>query len=176
MLVWHLFRHFIFSQRAGALIKRISWLSLIGITISVTAFLVVLFVMNGMNASIKKRILGLEPHLYVQVSGVGSAAIMESLPVFQRIKENPENRAHVYETQDVIIRVIDQGLGITTEDLPHIFERFYRSSEARQTQSTGTGLGLAITREIVELHKGTINVTSELGQGSVFTVRLPLQI
>jgi lipoprotein-releasing system permease protein len=144
MLVWHLFRHFIFSQRAGALIKRISWLSLIGITISVTAFLVVLFVMNGMNASIKKRILGLEPHLYVQVSGVGSAAIMESLPVFQRIKENPENRAHVYETQDVIIRTQDGQFrggiarGVSKASLEHFIEQLQKMERKSQDKDVPT--------------------------------------
>lgn len=138
MLVWHLFRHFIFSQRAGALIKRISWLSLVGITISVTAFLVVLFVMNGMNASIKKRILGLEPHLYVQVSGVKSASILETLPVFQRLKENPENKAYVYESQDVIIRTQDGQFrggiarGVSKDSLRHFTEQLQKMDHKSQ--------------------------------------------
>lgn len=144
MLVWHLFRHFIFSQRAGALIKRISWLSLVGITISVTAFLVVLFVMNGMNASIKKRILGLEPHLYVQVAGVKSAAVMETLPVFQRIKENPENKAYVYESQDVIIRTQDGQFrggiarGVSKESLAHFIEQLQKMDNKSQDATSNT--------------------------------------
>ena len=144
MLVWHLFRHFIFSQRAGALIKRISWLSLVGITISVTAFLVVLFVMNGMNASIKKRILGLEPHLYVQVAGVKSAAVIETLPVFQRIKENPENKAYVYESQDVIIRTQDGQFrggiarGVSKESLAHFIEQLQKMDNKSQDAASNT--------------------------------------
>lgn len=144
MLVWHLFSHFIFSKRSGALIKRISWLSVIGICISVTAFLVVLFVMNGMNASIKKRIVGLEPHLYVQVSGVNSASVMESLPVFQRIKENPENRAYVYETQDVIIRTQDGQFrggiarGVTKESLEHFIDQLQKMEGKNQDKDAPT--------------------------------------
>lgn len=141
MLVWHLFRHFIFSRRAGALIKRISLLSMVGISISVTAFLVVLFVMNGMNASIKKRILGLEPHLYVQVLGVKSAALLESLPVFQRIKETPGNRAYVYETQDILIRSQDGQFrggiarGVTKESLGYFIEQIQRMEKQTQEDS-----------------------------------------
>lgn len=124
------------------MIKRISMLSLIGISISVTAFLVVLFVMNGMNASIKKRILGLEPHLYVQVSGVSSASMMESLPVFQRIKENPENRAYVYETQDVIIRTQDGQFrggiarGVSKASLGYFIEQLQKM-ERKSSESVG---------------------------------------
>ncbi|WP_374032798.1 FtsX-like permease family protein [Bdellovibrio bacteriovorus] len=132
MLVGHLFRHFIFSPRAGSLVKRIAWLSMIGITISVTAFLVVLFVMNGMNASIHKRILGLEPHLYVQVAGADTAQSLESSPAFQRLQEDPANRAYVYETMDVIIRSQDGQFrggiarGVTRESLEHFIEQLQR--------------------------------------------------
>ncbi|WP_374028746.1 FtsX-like permease family protein [Bdellovibrio bacteriovorus] len=111
------------------MIRRISWLSMVGIAISVTAFLVVLFVMNGMNAAIKKRILGLEPHLYVQVSGITSPSVLETHPVYQRLHETPENKAYVYETQDVIIRSQDGQFrggiarGVTRESLEHFSEQ-----------------------------------------------------
>lgn len=107
MLVGHLFRHFILSPRAGALVRKISLLSMIGIAVSVMAFVVVLSVMNGMNVSIKKRILGLEPHLSIQVAGITTGEGLESHPVFSRIKEDPTNQAHVFESQDVIIRTQD---------------------------------------------------------------------
>lgn len=142
MLVGHLFRHFIFSRRAGALVRRISWLSMIGISISVTAFLIVLFVMNGMNASIKKRIIGLEPHLYVQVAGVKSASLLESHPVYQRLQENPGNRAYVYEVQDVIIRTQDGQFrggiarGVNKESMSHFMEQLQRMNESTKTSST----------------------------------------
>jgi heavy metal sensor kinase len=70
--------------------------------------------------------------------------------------------------------VRDTGIGIAAEDLPHVFERFYRADKARSRESGGVGLGLAIGRWIAEAHAGTIEVQSSLGQGSVFQVRLPL--
>jgi lipoprotein-releasing system permease protein len=107
MLVRDFFSHFIFSKRAGALVKRLAWLSVGAIILSVTAFLVVIFVMNGMNASIHKRILSLEPHLYVTVNGINKGSLLELHPVYQRLRENTENKSYVYESQDVIVRTLD---------------------------------------------------------------------
>jgi PAS domain S-box-containing protein len=71
------------------------------------------------------------------------------------------------------LMVHDTGIGIAPEDIPHIFERFYRGGNVRQPNMQGTGLGLAIVKEIVEQHEGRIEVQSELGRGSTFTVWLP---
>ncbi len=71
--------------------------------------------------------------------------------------------------------VKDRGIGIKASDLPHIFERFYRVDSARaKTNSGGYGLGLAIAKQIIELHSGTIEVTSTVGKGTTFTIKLPL--
>ncbi|MCM1981923.1 sensor histidine kinase [Lyngbya confervoides] len=72
------------------------------------------------------------------------------------------------------IDISDTGPGIAPEDLPHVFDRFWRSPQAQQTHSQGSGLGLAITRRLVELQGGTLTVQSQLGQGSTFRVSLPL--
>lgn len=88
----------------------------------------------------------------------------------------PGGRVDVRVTGDdanVSIRVIDTGLGIPTKDLPRVFERFYRVDRARSRDTGGTGLGLAIVRHVAENHGGTVDVTSELGVGSTFTVTLP---
>jgi signal transduction histidine kinase len=74
----------------------------------------------------------------------------------------------------VWVAVIDTGQGITEEDLPHVFERFWRSDRSRDRTSGGTGIGLAISRRLVELQGGTIEVESQVGKGSIFRFSLPL--
>lgn len=70
----------------------------------------------------------------------------------------------------VYLEVQDTGIGIESEDLAHIFERFYRGRNVRQSRIHGTGLGLAIVKEIVDLHDGKIEVRSKIGEGSTFQV------
>jgi two-component system OmpR family sensor kinase len=72
------------------------------------------------------------------------------------------------------LEVRDTGIGISEEDLPHIFDRFYRGQEARATSSEGSGLGLAIVKYIVEAHDGSVKVTSQPGRGTTFVVDLPV--
>jgi len=71
------------------------------------------------------------------------------------------------------IVVEDTGVGIQPEELPRIFDRFYRGSLANEARGSGSGLGLAIVRSIVDMHHGTVEVTSTLGAGTTFTVGLP---
>ena len=93
------------------------------------------------------------------------------------IKYTPENKdVYVevyYDKNNLVIKVGDNGIGIPKEDIKRIFERFYRVDKARSREVGGTGLGLAITKHIVKNLDGTINVKSELGQGSEFIITIP---
>ncbi len=78
------------------------------------------------------------------------------------------------QQEELVISVRDFGCGIAPEHLPRIFERFYRSDKARSRKLGGTGLGLAIVKHIARVHGGSVEVESEPGKGSVFTIRIPL--
>ncbi|MEW6129521.1 MAG: HAMP domain-containing sensor histidine kinase [Acidobacteriota bacterium] len=88
-----------------------------------------------------------------------------------------ELKAGVHKTargQEVRLTVSDKGLGIAAEDLPHIFEPFYRGREAVASQIHGSGLGLSLVKQIIDSHQGRITVSSEAGKGSSFTIHLPV--
>ncbi len=93
------------------------------------------------------------------------------------IKYTPQGKVSisaVRKDKTAVITIADTGIGIPPQDLPHIFERFYRVDKARSREEGGTGLGLAISKEIVEVHGGKIEVESELNKGSTFLVTLPI--
>ena len=95
------------------------------------------------------------------------------------IKYTPEHgrvTLRVEEDGDkLMIHVIDTGIGISGKDIPHVFDKFYRSSDEQVKKQAGHGLGLAIARQIAELHGGEIKVISKKGEGSQFTVVLPIE-
>ena len=78
------------------------------------------------------------------------------------------------EDDNALLQVSDTGMGIPQDALGHIFERFYRVDKSRSRQSGGSGLGLAIVRAIVQRNRGDIQVSSELGKGTIFTVSFPI--
>ncbi len=77
------------------------------------------------------------------------------------------------DAKTATITVADTGLGIAEKDLPHLFERFYKADNARTGGASGSGLGLSIVKQIVDHHKGTVEIVSVLGNGATVVVRLP---
>ena len=95
------------------------------------------------------------------------------------IKYTPEGgrvglRARVNDST-LQIDIEDTGVGISEEELPKIFDKFFRSSDPRVQQESGTGLGLSLAREVIRLHRGELTVESEVNKGSTFTLTLPLE-
>ena len=92
--------------------------------------------------------------------------------------DTPGGTIHIttgYDDGQVFFSVRDQGPGIPAEDLPHIFERFYRVDKARSREQGGTGLGLSIVKHIVQSHGGKVWAKSELGKGASFYFTLPVK-
>jgi signal transduction histidine kinase len=75
----------------------------------------------------------------------------------------------------VAVCVRDQGLGIARSEQDRIFEKFYRAADAKRSGARGTGLGLTMVRHVVTAHGGTLQVNSQLGAGSTFTIHLPIE-
>lgn len=102
-------------------------------------------------------------------------AILNLIQNAVKYSESPARVQIILDQDDqfVIMKVIDQGIGISKEDQEKIFERFYRVSKARSQKVGGSGLGLSIVQTVIRKHFGKIKVESELGKGSTFTITLP---
>ena len=102
------------------------------------------------------------------------AIILDNAIKYSLAKSSIRLTSHV-QNNFAYLEVHDKGKGISAEDLPHIFDRFYRADTSRSKDKTsGYGLGLSIAKKIAELHGGAIETTSEVGKGSIFTLKLPL--
>jgi heavy metal sensor kinase len=111
----------------------------------------------------------------------GDAATLETLlraVLDNAVKYTPNGGSvHLRAFQrsgDVLVEIRDTGMGIAADDLPRIFDRFYRADQSRSRAVAGSGLGLSIARWIAEMHKGRIEVESQLGAGSLFRIVLPM--
>jgi signal transduction histidine kinase len=135
--------------------------------------------LNSLAPEIRKK------NLHVVTTGVGSDIEADLNRITQvlinlisnAVKYTPEDgmiAVHLSESDaDLRIQVKDNGIGIGQEDQPFIFERFYRADKSRNRMTGGTGIGLAIVKSIVDAHGGTVEVESQLNEGSCFTITLP---
>lgn len=122
---------------------------------------------KGTCAEAVLEIKGLEEHVYRAILNLLDNAVNYSDP-------GQEINISCLKQDNVIkLNVIDHGFGIPKEDLPRVFERFYRVEKSRSRDEGGTGLGLAIVKHVMNLHNGNVNVESELGKGSKFTLTFP---
>jgi two-component system phosphate regulon sensor histidine kinase PhoR len=110
--------------------------------------------------------------IFINLLSNGINYTQEGGKVKVRVEPLSMNKDGDYERLRIIVS--DTGIGIPKKDLPRIFERFYRVDKARSRISGGTGLGLSIVKHLVELHKGTVRVESEVGMGTKFIFELPV--
>ncbi len=119
----------------------------------------------------------LEPLFTIRIDPELMKQVLSNL-IENAIKYSPENSKVLVTTDEIegkiVVQVADQGIGIPVDELPNIFMKFFRSNNAKSSPIKGSGLGLYLAKYFVELHQGTISCESSPGQGSTFTVELPL--
>ena len=104
---------------------------------------------------------------------IGQVIVNLVINSIRYVKEGGLTRVHFRDMLDkILVEVEDNGLGISKEDLPRVFERFYRTDKGRSREQGGTGLGLAIVKHIIEAHGERSSVRSEPGVGSTFSFTL----
>ena len=101
-------------------------------------------------------------------------ALIENAIKYSEEKTNIYIESIIKDGKKGIVSIRDEGVGISEEDTKRIFDRFYRVDDSRTKATGGTGLGLAIVKRIVEIHKGEIEILSELGKGTKISIILPL--
>lgn len=124
-------------------------------------------------SEVESAFISADPHRLTQVFGNLLSNALRYTPEGGTIRL--DIGLHPTHQRTVSIAISDTGPGIPSEKVQHIFDRFYRTEEARSRESGGLGLGLAIAKELAELHGGRIEVESQPGIGSTFTVTLPLE-
>jgi lipoprotein-releasing system permease protein len=169
-MVWDLFRQFMLSQRAGAVIRRVTWLCLFGVGVSLAALVLVMSVMNALNMNIRKRTLAIEPHLVIEFPKGISESEIQGHPLFSDLKKSSEIKSALMETQDVILRTVDGRFrgaiarGTSWSTLQEMKQKML-DAQARSSFSDSADL----RGEAVRLEKGEIWLGVDLAQSlSVF--------
>ncbi|MGE0631804.1 MAG: ABC transporter permease [Pseudobdellovibrionaceae bacterium] len=152
MLVWVFFKKYLFSPRAGALVRKISWLCIIGVAVGVSALVIIMSIMKGLNKQIHQRILSMEPHLVVSpaagtkktITDIENSEVMDFL-------QNEGNRVYAFESQDVIVRT-NEGLfrgalarGVSEESLRFVLKEAERLNDKNSSRDSAFSEALAAT-------------------------------
>ncbi len=106
-MVWDFFLRFVILAKSGSVVRKIAWLTMIGLVVSITALVLVLSIMTAMNRSQRERTLAVEPHLIIEIPEAHTVQSVENHPVNFRLKELGSRESFAYESQDVIIRTTD---------------------------------------------------------------------
>jgi two-component system, OmpR family, sensor kinase len=139
------------------------------------------------NTADQMRLLAEEKHIHLDCNGAEAVEVDADPARLKQVVVNLLDNAIKYTPESgkvsisvmkqdgrAVCEIADTGIGISPDDLPHIFDRFYRADKARSRQMGGTGLGLSIVRSICLAHEGQVKVESIEGRGSVFHIQLPL--
>ena len=164
---WDLFRHYLLSHRAGALIRTVAWLCMCGVGLGVMALVVVISVMNGFNDSIRRRLLAVEPHLVVKVPAASTVDALKKHPLYQNLKNMKTVQTEIFENQDVILRTVDGifggaiAKGIEPQTLGYILREIQRASHGDKSSKTSANF----QEEAEDLGPGEILVGIDLARG-----------
>lgn len=166
MFTWELFRHYLLSRRAGALIRTVAWLCMAGVTIGVMSLVVVISVMNGFNDQMRKRLLAVEPHLVVQVDDLKSSQALETIPLYTFLTSKPGVKTEIFETQDVILRTVDGLFGGAVAKGVSSASMYQLLKETRPviTRSTDGYETPPLLEESAALHAGEVFIGIDLAR------------
>lgn len=167
---WEIFRHYLMSRRAGALVRTVAWLCISGVALGVAALVVVTSVMNGFNDQIRSRLLAIEPHLVVKVPEISTPEGIVTHPVFQELRTRPGIRAEVFEKQEIIIRTVDglfQGAlakGVEPESLEQVLRESHDIATSSRIKNLNAYETPELQAESLRLGPGEVLVGIDLAR------------
>jgi lipoprotein-releasing system permease protein len=170
-LTWDLFKHYLFSRRAGALVRVVAWICILGVGLGVMSLVVILSVMNGFNHSLKQRLLAVEPHLIVTIPGINDFDKLQTEPVAKKLLARKDIQARAYESQELMIRTVDGffgggiARGVEPESFRSILNEMKRANnESKLSTQSPIDPGGPENPEDFELKAGEIMIGVDLAK------------
>lgn len=151
-MTWEFFKRFILLAREGSVVRRIAWLTVLGLGLSLSAFIIVMSVMTALNINIRERTLAVEPHLAIEVPNAKSILAVDTNPLVVKIKNEKLFRSYSFESQDVILRTVDgrfrgaQAKGLSGDGLKTLLNEVYKvkkqsGHDVEKTEEEAPGQG-----------------------------------